>query len=90
MAARKRVGRGQLTFLGPDDEGLCGPVHQATVPVDQVGHVLSDGQGRGRDRQGLARGKEPERAVIVPSAPQRASCAVTSDGDALEHREQWE
>ena len=78
-AARRRLGQGQLTFLGPDDEGLRGPVHQAAVPVDQVGHVLGDGQRRGRDRQGLHRGEEPERAVIVPAAPQRASCAVTSD-----------
>lgn len=32
-----------LTFLGSDDEGLRGSVHQPAVSIDQVSHVLCNG-----------------------------------------------
>lgn len=54
----------KLTFLGSDDEGLGGSVHQPAVPIDQVGHVLSDGQGRCCHCQRL-KGEQTEKEPLL-------------------------
>lgn len=44
---------GRRTFLRSDDEGLADGVEQATVSVDEVGHVLSGGEERRADGERL-------------------------------------
>lgn len=50
-----------FTFLRPDDEGLGDAVDQATVTVDQVGHVLCSGEGWRGDGERLDEARWTQR-----------------------------
>lgn len=67
-----------LTFLGSDDEGLGGSVHQPAVAIDQVGHVLGNGQGRGCHCQRL-KGEQTEKEPLLFSPQPEGQLRVTSD-----------
>lgn len=56
---------GWFTFLWPDNEGLGDAVDQATITVDQVGHVLCGGERRCGDGERLdeTRWTETQRRI---------------------------
>lgn len=89
LTARRERADGQtLTSLGSDDEGLGGSVHQPAVPIDQVGHVLGNGQGRRCHCQRL-RGTDRERAAIVLPATRGTAARDIRPLDAVKAGE-WE
>lgn len=77
-AVGTRQRKQKLTFLGSNDERLGGSVHQPAVPIDQIGHVLGDGQGRCCHRQRL-KGEQTEKEPLLFSPQPAGQLRVTSD-----------
>lgn len=57
------------TFLRSDDEGLVDGTEQSTVSVDEVGHVLSGGEGRRADRERLRERNQTHNEPLSATEP---------------------
>lgn len=57
------------TFLRSDDEGLADGVEQATVSIDEVGHVLGGGERRRADCERLREANTLTMSLYQPQQP---------------------